>query len=76
MKTIIEPNSKEKRFLDKVIELGAGEIIEDTPKEDKKIEKLSDELTYIKLVDDKTFRINIVHKINNIIDKVNGESNE
>ena len=49
------------------------EIIEDTPKEDKKIEKLSDELTYIKLVDNETFRKNVLKKINEIIDKVNGE---
>ena len=49
------------------------EIIEDTPKEDKKIEKLIDELTYIKLVDDKTFRKNVVNKINELVDKVNGE---
>ena len=44
-----------------------------TPKEDKKIEKLIDELTYIKLVDDKTFRKNVVNKINELVDKVNGE---
>ena len=52
------------------------EIIEDTPKEDKKIEKLSDELTYIKLVDNTTFRKNVVKKLNEIIDYLNNKEGE
>ena len=43
----------------------------DEPEEDKKIEKLSDELTYIKLVDNETFRKNVVNKINEIIEVIN-----
>lgn len=53
--------------------LNTNIIILDIPEEDKKIEKLSDELTYIKLVDNEIFRKNVVKKINEIIDKIEGE---
>ncbi len=46
------------------------EIIEDTPKEDKKIEKLVGESEGINI---NYSKINIIDKINEIIDKVNGE---
>ena len=48
------------------------EIIEDVPKEDKKIEKLNEHYYHDEpaLIDD------MAHKINEIIDKVNGDSNE
>lgn len=46
------------------------EIIEDTPKEDKKIKKLAVNLY---CDEDKTFKREVNDKINEIIDKVNGE---
>ena len=62
------------------------EIIEDTPKEDKKIEKLDlDDLNILLDKDYNDYMIrHIVHKalvvikskINEIIDKINGEENE
>ena len=45
------------------------EIIEDTPKEDKKIEKL-------KYIGETVKEDTILRKINEIIDKVNGDINE
>lgn len=51
------------------------EIIEDTPKEDKKIDKIN---TIIQVSDKDQHLINSIlkNKINEIIDRLNGESNE
>lgn len=63
--TYIEPNNKEKRFIDKVIELDAGEIIEDTPKEDKKIEKLNCKYT------SDVSKLKVANKVDEIIELLN-----
>ena len=59
------------------IEFGGGNrtyiIIEDTPKEDKKIKKLAVNLY---CDEDKTFKREVNDKINEIIDMLNGEDNE
>lgn len=55
------------------------EIIEDTPKEDKKIEKLENKIdtTFENATYSERMRLTeIINKINEIIDKVNGDSNE